>query len=61
LRGILVAVVGPVDGLASKLMVLAAAELTQRGHKVLYHHKVVPTFVKFAKTLGVKWLKCGGF
>jgi circadian clock protein KaiC len=56
LRGSLVAVVGPVDGLASKLMVLTAVELARRGQKVLYHHhKVVPTFVKFAETLGVKW------
>ncbi|AKT35625.1 RecA-superfamily ATPase implicated in signal transduction [Pyrobaculum sp. WP30] len=56
LRGSLVAVVGPVDGLASKLMVLTAAELARRGQKVLYHHhKIVPTFVKFAETLGVKW------
>ena len=56
LRGSLVAVVGPVDGLASKPMVLAAAELARRGQKVLYHHhKVVPTFVKFAEALGVKW------
>jgi circadian clock protein KaiC len=56
LRGSHVAVVGPVDGLASKLMVLTAVELTRRGQKVLYHHhKVVPTFVKFAEALGVKW------
>ena len=56
LRGSFVAVVGPVDGLASKLMVLTAAELAQREHKVLYHHhRVVPTFVKFAEALGVKW------
>jgi circadian clock protein KaiC len=56
LRGSLVAVVGPLDGLASKLMVLTAAELARRGQKVLYHHhKVVPTFVKFAEALGVKW------
>jgi circadian clock protein KaiC len=56
LRGSLVAVVGPVDGLASKLMVLTAVELAQKGQKVLYHHhKVVPTFVKFAEALGVKW------
>jgi len=56
LRGSLVAVVGPVDGLASKLMVLTAAELARRGQKVLYHHhKIVPTFVKFAEALGVKW------
>ena len=33
LRGGLVAVVGPVDGLASKLMVLTAAELARRGRK----------------------------
>jgi len=60
LRGSLVAVVGPVDGLASKLMVLAAAELARRGQKVLYHHhKVVPTFVKFAEALGVKWQRPG--
>jgi circadian clock protein KaiC len=60
LRGSLVAVVGPVDGLASKLMVVAAAELAQRGQKVLYHHhKVVPTFVKFAEALGVKWQRPG--
>jgi circadian clock protein KaiC len=60
LRGSLVAVVGPVDGLASKLMVLAAAELARRGLKVLYHHhKVVPTFVKFAEALGVKWQRPG--
>ena len=60
LRGSLVAVVGPVDGLASKLMVLTAAELAQRGQKVLYHHhKIVPTFVKFAETLGVKWQRPG--
>jgi hypothetical protein len=55
LRGSMVAVVGPVDGLASKLMVLTAAELARRGQKVLYHHKIVPTFVKFAEALGVKW------
>ena len=56
LRGSHVAIVGPVDGLASKLMVLTAVELAQRGHKVLYHHhKVVPTFVKFAEALGVEW------
>lgn len=60
LRGNLVAVVGPVDGLASKLMVLTAAELARRGQKVLYHHhKVVPTFVKFAEALGVKWQRPG--
>jgi len=60
LRGSLVAVVGPVDGLASKLMVLTAAELARRGQKVLYHHhKVVPTFVKFAEALGVKWQRPG--
>ncbi len=61
LRGSLVAVVGPVDGLASKLMVLTAAELARRGQKVLYHHhhKVVPTFVKFAEALGVKWQTSG--
>jgi circadian clock protein KaiC len=60
LRGSLVAVVGPVDGLASKFMVLTATELAQRGHKVLYHHhKVVPTFVKFAEALGVKWQTSG--
>jgi circadian clock protein KaiC len=36
-------------------MVLTAVELARRGQKVLYHHhKVVPTFVKFAETLGVK-------
>ncbi len=56
LKGSLVAVVGPPDGLASKLMVLAAVALARQGHKVLYHHhKVVPTFVKFAEALGVKW------
>jgi RecA-superfamily ATPases implicated in signal transduction len=55
-----VAVVGPVDGLASKLMVLTAAELARRGQKVLYHHhKLVPTFVKFAEALGVKWQRPG--
>ena len=55
LRGSMVAVAGPVDGLASKLMVLTAAELARRGQKVLYHHhKIVPTFVKFAEALGVK-------
>lgn len=55
-RGSLVAVVGPPDGLASKLMVLTAVELSRRGSKVLYHHhKVVPTFTKFAEALGVKW------
>jgi hypothetical protein len=55
-RGTLVAVVGPPDGLASKLMVLAAAELARRGSRVLYHHhKVVPTFTKFAESLGVEW------
>ncbi len=60
LRGSLVAVVGPADGLASKLMVLTAAEQSRRGQKVLYHHhKVVPTFVKFAETLGVKWQRPG--
>lgn len=60
LRGSLVAVVGPVDGLASKLMVLTAAELARRGQKVLYHHhKIVPTFVKFAEALGVKWQRPG--
>jgi circadian clock protein KaiC len=60
LRGSLVAVVGPVDGLASKLMVLTAAELARRGQKVLYHHhKIVPTFVKFAEALGVKWQRLG--
>jgi KaiC/GvpD/RAD55 family RecA-like ATPase len=60
LRGSLVAVVGPVDGLASKLMVLTAAELARRGQKVLYHHhKIVPTFVKFAESLGVKWQRPG--
>ncbi len=56
LRGSLVAVVGPPDGLASKLMVLTAAALARKGQRVLYHHhKVVPTFVRFAETLGVKW------
>jgi KaiC/GvpD/RAD55 family RecA-like ATPase len=60
LRGSLVAVVGPADGLASKLMVLTAAELAQRGYKVMYHHhRVVPTFVKFAEALGVKWQTSG--
>ena len=59
MRGSLVAVVGPVNGLASKLMVLAAVELARRGQKVLYHHKVVPTFVKFAETIGVKWQRPG--
>ena len=60
LRGSFIAVVGPVDGLASKLMVLTAAELARRGQKVLYHHhKIVPTFVKFAEALGVKWQRPG--
>jgi KaiC/GvpD/RAD55 family RecA-like ATPase len=60
LRGSLVAVVGPVDGLASKILVLTAAELARRGQKVLYHHhRVVPTFVKFAEALGVKWQRPG--
>ncbi|WP_148682873.1 recombinase RecA [Pyrobaculum ferrireducens] len=55
-RGTLVAVVGPPDGLASKLMVLTAAELARRGSRVLYHHhKVAPTFTKFAESLGVRW------
>jgi len=55
-----VAVVGPVDGLASKLMVLTAVELARRGQKVSYHHhKLVPTFVKFAEALGVKWQRPG--
>jgi len=40
-------------------MVLAAVELARRGQKVLYHHKVVPTFVKFAETIGVKWQRPG--
>jgi hypothetical protein len=41
-------------------MVLTAAELARRGQKVLYHHhKVVPTFVKFAEALGVKWQRPG--
>lgn len=53
--GSLVAVVGPHDGLASKLMVLTAAALARQGRRVLYHHhKVFPTFVKFAENLGVK-------
>lgn len=56
LKGSMVAVVGPPDGLASKLMVLTAVALTRSGHRVLYHHhKVVPTFVKFAEALGVNW------
>ncbi|MEL9991336.1 MAG: ATPase domain-containing protein [Thermoproteus sp.] len=60
LRGSLVAVVGPADGLASKLMVLTASELARRGSKVLYHHhKAYPTFVKFAEALGVKWRRQG--
>lgn len=55
-RGSLVAVVGPPDGLASKLMVLTAVALARGGRKVLYHHhKPLPTFVKFAESLGVKW------
>lgn len=56
LRGSLVAVVGPIDGLASKMLVLTAVELARGGAKVLYHHhKPYPTFVKFAEALGVRW------
>ncbi|WP_369907382.1 ATPase domain-containing protein [Thermoproteus sp. CP80] len=47
-------VAGPPDGLASKLMVLTAAALAGSGRKVLYHHhKQIPTFMKFAESLGV--------
>ncbi|MEM1596948.1 MAG: recombinase RecA [Pyrobaculum sp.] len=60
LRGSLVAVVGPIDGLASKMLVLTAVELARRGAKVLYHHhKAYPTFVKFAEALGVRWRREG--
>jgi len=56
LRGSLVAVVGPPDGLASKLAAVAAINMAGRGYKVLYHHhKVVPAFLKFAEALGLDW------
>jgi len=56
LRGSVAAVVGPPDGLASKLAAVAAINMAGRGYKVLYHHhKVVPAFLKFAETLGLDW------
>ncbi|MGC9118063.1 MAG: ATPase domain-containing protein [Thermoproteus sp.] len=55
IAGSYVVVVGPPDGLASKLMVITASTLAAAGKKVLYHHhKQIPTFVKFAESLGVK-------
>ncbi len=55
IAGSYVAVVGPPDGLASKLMVLTASVLAGQGKRVLYHHhKVMPAFVKFAESLGVR-------
>ena len=55
IAGSYVVVVGPPDGLASKLMVITASTLAGQGKKVLYHHhKQIPTFVKFAESLGVK-------
>ncbi|MEZ0319698.1 MAG: ATPase domain-containing protein [Pyrobaculum sp.] len=60
LRGSVVAVVGPANGLASKAMVFTAVELAKRGAKVLYHHhKPYPTFVKSVETLGVRWQQEG--
>ena len=56
LRGSVAAVVGPPDGLASKLAAVAAINMAGRGYKVLYHHhKVVPAFLKFAEALGLDW------
>ncbi|CCC81716.1 ATPase domain-containing protein [Thermoproteus tenax] len=55
IAGSYVVVVGPEDGLASKLMVLTASMLARAGKKVLYHHhKLIPTFAKFAESLGAK-------
>lgn len=60
LRGSLAALVGPPDGLASKLAVLMAAELAKRNYKVLYHHhKLVPLYIETAKRFGASLKELG--
>jgi KaiC/GvpD/RAD55 family RecA-like ATPase len=54
LEGSFVAVVGPPDGLASKLMAMSAGWLAMQGYKILYsYHKPTASFIKAAETLGL--------
>jgi KaiC/GvpD/RAD55 family RecA-like ATPase len=54
LEGSFVAVVGPPDGLASKLMAVSVGWLAMQGYKILYsHHKPAASFVKAAESLGL--------
>jgi circadian clock protein KaiC len=53
LEGSFVAVVGPPDGLASKLMAVSVGWLAMQGYKILYsYHKPTASFIKTAENLG---------
>ncbi len=53
--GSIVAVAGPPTGIASKLLVLTAIAVAEKGYKVLYHHHYkFPTFMVFAEQLGAR-------